>query len=187
MTGMYAAVAMYESKLEAAAVEAAIADRDIRQHRAYVLLEGQYYSCHRRVCVRHDTYSGCIVTILRCVAVSVSVCLCAWLFRVPSAIHAYRQQLGAHDAVQANERAIARLSEVITRRIKTTNTRAMALAAKAADLRRQIDDERREIVRGGWSRRQYGATVHCSGGRSSCICTCVHVGCRAVVVADAVA
>ena len=117
----------------------------------------------------------------------VSVCLCAWLFRVPSAIHAYRQQLGAHDAVQANERAIARLSEVITRRIKTTNTRAMALAAKAADLRRQIDDERREIVRGGWSRRQYGATVHCSGGRSSCICTCVHVGCRAVVVADAVA
>jgi len=38
MTGMYAAVAMYESKLEAAAIEAAIADRDIRQHRAYVLL-----------------------------------------------------------------------------------------------------------------------------------------------------
>lgn len=105
--------------------------------------------------------------------------LCAWLLRVPSAIHAYRQQLGAHDAVQANERAIARLSEVITRRIKTTNTRAMALAAKAADLRRQIDDERREIVRSGWSPRQFGATMHCSGGRSSCICTGVHVGCRA--------
>ena len=82
MTGMYAAVAMYESKLEAAAIEAAIADRDIRQHRAYVLLGGQYYPCHRRVCVRHDTYSGRIVAVLRCVA-----CVCVRgcsVFPVPS-------------------------------------------------------------------------------------------------------
>ena len=66
------------------------------------------------------------------------------------AIAAYRQQLGDRNAVAANDAAIQRLQDLVTRRTKAVNERLMGLEADVAHTREAVDRERREIVRAVW-------------------------------------
>jgi len=88
------------------------------------------------------------------------------------AIADYRQQLGAHDAVRANDVAIERLTEMVTRRTKETGARIMKHTAAVQATRDAIDAERREIVRGVVC-ACVGAHL-CSHERDAEVCTCVH-------------